>query len=120
MTPHEAIMQEAFAKIEAMNAEFAAREARINADPRIRFCRAEVARCTQPITFGGMAGGMQMFIGLWSPEHARKLQARALLCARIGQLDGNHSRIRTELSKAAACRREAKARTLNSQIEEAA
>jgi len=113
-------LEDALAKIDALNAEVEARRVRIETDARTKFCAGKIAHYSLPVIYGGMIGGMQVFGDLFTAEHARKLQARALRSARVGQIDGNHARVRAELGRAAVFRRDAKSRLSRTQFDEAA
>ena len=95
----------AIARIEINAGAFVARKHRIATDTRIIWLKALAASLDTPITASGVAGAAQVFTALASADNARRVRIGALITARIGQLDGNHSCVRIGLAKAAGIRR---------------
>ena len=101
---HSPAMARAMEQIEANAAAFRAREARLAADPRLNALKAAHRALDGAVTADGMAGGMQVFATLASDANAQRVRVGALIVARIGQIDGNHSAAKLGLAKAARLR----------------
>ena len=110
-TAVEPAMAAAYAAIEKAGLAHVARQARLSADRRLSQLRELASRPDRPLA-DGMAGGRGVFAQLESAEHFIGLRARALMMARVHQLDGLRASALTELSRAVTLRRHALARTL--------
>jgi len=101
---HSPAMARAMDQIEANAAAFRARESRLAADPRLNAFKAMHRDLDGAVMADGMAAGMQVFATLASDANARRIRVGALIVARIGQIDGNHSAVKLGLAKAARLR----------------
>lgn len=114
------ILNQALADIDAMCATVAARRSAIHNDRRVSFLTKWIIDHEAPITGDGMLGGMQVFAALADPAHAQIIRARALVSARIGQIDGSKLGVRLGLEKAIRMRRELVRRTTPTAVRSAA
>lgn len=101
------ILNQALAAIDILGAKAAARREAIHTDRRVSFLTQWIIDHEAPITGDGMLGGMQVFAALADPAHAQIIRARALVSARIGQIDGSKLCVRLGLEKAIRMRTEA-------------
>ena len=109
--PTNEILNQALAAIDILGAKAAARREAIRTDRRVSFLTKWIVDHELPITGAGMLGGMQVFAALASDDRAQIIRARALVSARIGQIDGSKLCVRLGLEKAVRMRREFVRRT---------
>lgn len=114
------ILNQALAAIDILGAKAAARREAIHTDRRVSFLTQWIIDHEAPITGDGMLGGMQVFATLASREHLQIIRARALVSARIGQIDGSKLCVRLGLEKALRMRREYARRAIPTAIRSAA
>ena len=101
--PASPAMARALAQLDAMFGESVRRTARINADSRIIWLRAQSAALWSEIP-EGMDGAAHLFREVSEGRLARRHRVASLIRARIAQLDDYRSVVRRELADAAACR----------------
>ena len=96
-------LDEALAAMDSAGRAYAARHARIDADPRVVWLRS-----ARPMTnYGyGFVGAAQVFSDMADGTSARRARIASLVRARIGQIDGNRAAVRKSLADAAATRRQ--------------
>lgn len=77
---------------------------RTRGDARLAGLNDCIAKLAAPRPQDGTVGGQQVFMGLLSSRHYRRLRARSLVNARKFQMDGNHGAAKLHIAEAARLR----------------